>query len=366
MAKNIAHSRRAHRERQNMRRISSSSQRLLLTLFVLYALLTPRWGSAQEAGSAEKGEVLFRELGCLACHKVKGEGAPVGPELMGIYGKVVELATGEKVEVTEAYLQESIVNPDAKVVKGFLPGVMPKAYTGLPPEDLNHLVAFIKSLPAGEAPKPVIALVRQGPPTLWAWLIIGFLSGALASLGIAFMARSLAFKWIVVIGLMVLAGLGGGVLWARRPLSPSEKEFHVMARQFAYDPPILRVSKGDRVTIKAESRDVLHGLYIDGYDIDQVLRPGVPVQFTFVANKEGKFGLRCSNTCGVLHPFMIGTLIVEPNYLSSGSIGLALGLAVGTVMYLAKRREEEGADDGRVEGSAGCRAGGKEGADQSF
>lgn len=328
MVKNITQSRRAQ-----------SFQRLLI-VFVLSTLLPPRGGSAQEAGSAEKGEVLFRGLGCLACHKVKGEGAPVGPELMGIYGKTVELATGEKIEVTEAYLRESIVDPDAKVVKGFPPGVMPKAYAGLSQEDLNNLVAFIKSLPAGEAAKPVVALVQQGPPTLWAWLIIGFLSGALASLGIAFMARSLPFKWIVVIGLMVLAGLGGGILWARRPLGTSEREFHVTARQFAYDPPILRVNRGDRVTIKAESKDVLHGLYIDGYDIDQVLRPGVPVQFTFVANKEGKFGLRCSNTCGVLHPFMIGTLIVEPNYLFPGSIGLALGLAVGTMVYLAKKEEE--------------------------
>ena len=317
-----------------------SSQHLFITFLVLQALLSPRLGSAQEAGSVEKGEALFRELGCLACHKVKGEGVPVGPELMGVYGKVVELATGEKVEVTEAYLLESIVDPDAKVVKDFAPGVMPKVYAGLPKEDLNSLVVFIKSLPAVEEAKPVAALVRQGPPTIWAWLLIGFLSGALASLGIFFMARSLSFGWIAVICLIVLAGLGGGVLWAKRPLNTLEKEFHVVARQFAYDPPILRVSKGDRVTIKAESKDVLHGLYIDGYDIDQMLRPGTPVQFTFIANKEGKFGLRCSTTCGVLHPFMIGTLIVEPNYLFPGSIGLALGLAVGTLIYLAKKREE--------------------------
>jgi cytochrome c2/plastocyanin len=316
-------------------------KRFLITLFALYALFSPRLGSAKEAGPVERGEALFRELGCLACHKVKGEGGPVGPELMGIYGKVIELATGEKVEVTEEYLLQSILDPDAKIVKGFAPGVMPKAYAGVPKDDLNHLVAFIKSLPVSEEAKPLTALVPQAPPTIWVWLFIGFLGGALASLGIACMARRLSFGWMAAICLIVLAGLAGGVLWAKLPLKDSEKVFRVTARQFAYDPPILRVSKGDRVTITAESRDVLHGFYIDGYNIDQTLRPGTPVQFTFVANKEGKFGLRCSQTCGVLHPFMIGTLIVEPNYLFPGSIGLALGLAVGTLIYIAKRREEE-------------------------
>ena len=160
-------------------------------------------------------------------------------------------------------------------------------------------------------------------------------------MGLFLMSRSLPFKWIGVIVLVVLASTGGGVLWAKHSLNSSEKEFHLVARQFAYDPPIIRVSKGDQVTIKAESKDVLHGLYLDGYDIDRVLRPGEPVQFTFIANKEGKFGFRCSTTCGVLHPFMIGKLIVEPNYLFPGSVGLALGLAVGTVIYVAKKREGE-------------------------
>jgi len=311
-------------------------------LLLLQGVLSSKSESAQQAGSAEKGEALFRGLGCLACHKVKGEGTNLGPDLNGVYGKIEELTTGEKIIVTDAYIIESIVNPIAKAVKGFPPGLMPPAYSGLPKEDLNHLVTFIKSLPAAEASKPLIAAkVQQGPPTVWVWLVIGFLSGTMASMGLFLMSRNLPFKWIGVIVLVVLASTGGGVLWARYPLNSAEKEFHLVARQFAYDPPIIRVNKGDRVTIKAESKDVLHGLYIDGYDIDRVLRPGEPVQFTFIANKEGKFGFRCSTTCGVLHPFMIGKLIVEPNYLFPGSVGLAIGLAVGAIIFVAKKREGE-------------------------
>lgn len=311
-------------------------------LLLLQGVLSSKLESAQQAGPVEKGEALFRGLGCLACHKIKGEGSNLGPDLNGVYGRLEELTTGEKITVTEDYLIESIVNPIAKAVKGFPPGLMPPAYSGLPKEDLNNLVAFIKSLPAAEEKKSLVAApVQQGPPTVWVWLIIGFLSGTLASMGLFLMSRSLSLKWITVIVLIVLASTGGGVLWAKYPLNSSEKTFHLVARQFAYDPPIIRVNKGDRVTIKAESSDVLHGFYLDGYDIDRMLRPGEPVQFTFIANKEGKFGFRCSLTCGVLHPFMIGKLIVEPNYLFPGSVGLAIGLAVSSIIFVAKKREGE-------------------------
>ncbi len=318
------------------------SRRLLIFMLALQAALIAASASAQQGGSAVKGEALFRGLGCLACHKFKGEGSNLGPDLNGAYGKTEELTTGEKITVTEDYIIESIVNPMAKVVKGFPPGLMPPAYSALPKEDLNSLVAFIKSLPAVEENKSLAgALVKQGPPTVWVWLVIGFLSGTLACMGLFLMSRSLPLNWIAVIVFVVLASTGGGVLWAKHPPKSSEKEFHLEARQFAYDPPIIRVNKGDRVTIKAQSRDVIHGLYLDGYDIDRMLRPGEPVQFTFIANKEGKFGFRCSLTCGVLHPFMIGKLLVEPNYLFPSSVGLAIGLALGTVIYVAKRKEEE-------------------------
>ena len=314
---------------------------LLGVILVLQADLASVSQGAQEPGSAEKGEALFRGLGCLACHKIRGEGSNLGPDLNGVYGKIEELTTGEKITVTEDYIIESIVNPLAKVVKGFPPGLMPPAYSGLPRENLNHLVAFIKSLPAPEKKPLAAGLVQQGPPTVWVWLVIGFLSGTLASLGLYFMSRSLPLQWIAVIVLVVLASMCGGVLWAKYPPNSSPKEFHLEARQFAYDPPIIRVNKGDRVTIKAQSRDVIHGLYVDGYDIDRTLRPGEPVEFTFIANKEGKFGFRCSLTCGVLHPFMIGKLVVAPNYLFPSSVGLAIGLALGTVIYVAKKKEEE-------------------------
>ena len=42
------------------------------------------------------------------------------------------------------------------------------------------------------------------------------------------------------------------------------------ARSFEYAPPTIQVNQGDRLTIELSSTDVVHGLYIDGYDLDVV------------------------------------------------------------------------------------------------
>ncbi|WP_256205489.1 c-type cytochrome [Calditerricola satsumensis] len=62
----------------------------------------------------------------------------------GIYGTERELADGSKVKVDDEYLKESIVNPNAKVVKGYGPA-MP-AYPQLSDAQLQALVDYIKSL----------------------------------------------------------------------------------------------------------------------------------------------------------------------------------------------------------------------------
>jgi heme/copper-type cytochrome/quinol oxidase subunit 2 len=94
---------------------------------------------------------------------------------------------------------------------------------------------------------------------------------------------------------------------------PQAHAVRVDARAFAFEPGTLSVRRGDTVTIHLESLDAVHGLYIDGYDVNLTAEPGASATATFVADKEGKFKFRCAVACGALHPFMIGELNVEPN-----------------------------------------------------
>lgn len=108
-----------------------------------------------------------------------------------------------------------------------------------------------------------------------------------------------------------------------RPIAPQERTFRIDARQFAYSPSELKVNPGDTVTIQLVSTDVVHGLYVDGYDISVEADPGQTKTLTFVADKPGSFRFRCNVTCGAMHPFMIGKLTVGRNNWLIRSLGFA-------------------------------------------
>lgn len=90
-----------------------------------------------------RGEKLFNSLGCINCHSEHS--GYLGPSLEGLYGKRRILTTDESVLADENYIRESILNPNAKVVKGYKP-LMPTFQGQVSEEDLLDLIAYIKSL----------------------------------------------------------------------------------------------------------------------------------------------------------------------------------------------------------------------------
>ena len=96
---------------------------------------------------------------------------------------------------------------------------------------------------------------------------------------------------------------------------PVERYFRVEASQFAYTPGVLRVNPGDQVTIDLVATDVVHGIYIDSYELQASADPGQTARLTFIAGLPGLFRFRCLVPCGQLHPFMLGKLQVGPNLL---------------------------------------------------
>ena len=116
-----------------------------------------------------------------------------------------------------------------------------------------------------------------------------------------------------------------------------ERTFRIDARQFAYSPSELRVNTGDTVTIQLVSNDVVHGLYVDGYDVSVEADPGQTTTLTFVANKPGSFRFRCNITCGAMHPFMIGKLTVGSNNWLYRSLGLAALAVIGMLVSVKQK-----------------------------
>lgn len=97
--------------------------------------------AAPEALGAE----VVKSYGCLSCHAADASRL-VGPGWGGLFGSQVTLADGSTVTADEAYLSDSILDPNAQVVDGFPAGVMP-AYQGVMSQDeLDAVVAYIRSL----------------------------------------------------------------------------------------------------------------------------------------------------------------------------------------------------------------------------
>jgi len=100
---------------------------------------------AVAADPVARGEALTKEYACTACHATDGSNV-VGPGWGGLHGAQVELADGSTVTADEAYLAESIRAPDAKLVAGYTPGTMPAYDQLLSDDDVNAIVAYIRSL----------------------------------------------------------------------------------------------------------------------------------------------------------------------------------------------------------------------------
>lgn len=105
--------------------------------------------------AAGRGAVWYQEYGCNACHTVDGS-VVVGPSWQGLFGSERELNDGSTVVADEAYIRQSILEPNAQVGEGFQPDVMPKDFAerfaaeeATLPGDIDiaaDLIEYIKTL----------------------------------------------------------------------------------------------------------------------------------------------------------------------------------------------------------------------------
>jgi len=112
-------------------------------------VLTPseyeKWLAGGTGGSMrDQGEKLFQEYGCVTCHVTSREGRC--PSLLNVFGKPVLLEDGRTVLADEAYVRESILNPNAKIVKGYKRDIMPVFQGQINEDGLLQLIVYIKSL----------------------------------------------------------------------------------------------------------------------------------------------------------------------------------------------------------------------------
>ncbi len=117
------------------------------------------WSVAQPQADtlAREGAALFTALGCSGCHAAASDVR--APLLDGVFGRPVQLADGRTVTADEAYIRNSILQPERDVVAGYRP-IMPKGFAEvLDQGQIQALVAYVRAL--GAAPAPGSQVLRS-------------------------------------------------------------------------------------------------------------------------------------------------------------------------------------------------------------
>jgi putative heme-binding domain-containing protein len=83
-----------------------------------------------KGGSIDNGKAVFRRV-CVACHKVYGEGADLGPEMTGVGKrlgayKLVESIIDPNADVADQYLSTSVLTNDGRTIVGLLVSETPE------------------------------------------------------------------------------------------------------------------------------------------------------------------------------------------------------------------------------------------------
>ncbi|MEK6827185.1 MAG: cupredoxin domain-containing protein [Nanoarchaeota archaeon] len=110
---------------------------------------------------------------------------------------------------------------------------------------------------------------------------------------------------VFILAMIVLAGFLIIKNFTGNSIKTEVKEFSVEAFRFGYSPDIITVNKGDKVRIKIENTDAIHGIRIPELE----LRNNEIIEFT--ADKIGEFNWYCNTFCGNGHMEMGGKLIIK-------------------------------------------------------
>ncbi len=159
---------------------------------------------------------------------------------------------------------------------------------------------------------------------------------------------------IVLIVSALLVAVAVPLVLTGVPRQPRTHIIPLTAEKYGYSPGRIVVRQGDTVVIKPTSLDVTHGFFLDGYPIEVIIKQqGVAYlkyewedddgktqsdwdkvsEVTFVAERAGKFTFRCHRTCGNLHPFMTGELIVQPNTAYHLFMALSVWLTFSMLLW---------------------------------
>jgi len=111
--------------------------------------------------------------------------------------------------------------------------------------------------------------------------------------------------------LFLLAAMAVLALAARGRADEAPRIVEIAAKRFEFVPGTITLKKGDTVTLRVTSEDVIHGLFLRDLKLDTDLEPGRTTELTVTPEKAGRFTAICHHYCGNGHGNMKLTIVVE-------------------------------------------------------
>ena len=118
----------------------------------------------------------------------------------------------------------------------------------------------------------------------------------------------------------IWGGIGSNSVGSTESSLASAIPIEVTAQQFAF---LFHYPKGDilsgelhvpinkEITMRMESKDVIHAFWVPQFRIKQDVIPGQPTILNFVPTKLGRYPIVCAELCGPYHGGMRSTVVVE-------------------------------------------------------
>ena len=85
----------------------------------------------------------------------------------------------------------------------------------------------------------------------------------------------------------------------------------ISAKKFEFTPNVVKLKKGEAVTLRISTTDRPHGLLVKAFGVDLDAAPGKPDEITFTPAAAGTFPAICDHYCGSGHGNMKMTVVVE-------------------------------------------------------
>lgn len=108
--------------------------------------------------------------------------------------------------------------------------------------------------------------------------------------------------------------------------SPNHYEVHFDAKMWMFQPNYLKLPTGSQLDIFLTAKDVLHGLFVAGTNVNLMAIPGTIANATHTFSRPGRYQIICHEFCGSGHQNMQGIIEVVDGLETAEVAGLPEGL----------------------------------------